>query len=136
MRIKGSELRKIIKEEITRSLLREAPEEIEIPEEPPAKLQKITPEEAKSIALAGPDAFEELLAKIPNEISRAKTKDQIRKSVMDSDLSNDLVKAVSDYIVIGSDEPVGSEGGMTARQTWLRALERHRRDAQRNNFRT
>jgi hypothetical protein len=128
MRIKGSELRKIIKEEISRSLLRETPEEIEIPEEPPAKLQKITPEEAKSIALAGPDAFEELLDSIPNEISRAKTKEQIRKSVMDSEISNVLVKAVSDYILMGPDEPLGSEDGMTARQTWLRALERYRRN--------
>lgn len=136
MRIKGSELRKIIKEEITRSFLREAPEEIEIPEEPPAKLQKITPEEAKSIALSGPDAFEELLAEIPNEFSRAAAAERIRKSVMSTELGGDIVKAVSDYIVMGPDEPLGSEDGMTARQTWLRALERHRRDAQRNNFRT
>ena len=126
MRIKGSDLRKIIKEEISRSLLRETsevmvfPDEyIEIPEEPPEKLQAISKEEARDILAKGPDAFDELLKSLP-ATSRGKISNRIRQISTHEmpEISAGLSMAISDYILFGPGERAHEEG----RKNWIKLI--------------
>ena len=131
MRIKGSDLKQIIREEIRSRLLREQDEQapaMNFDDEGeliimPRKGQTISDFETEKLIMQGPDAFDNFLNAIPDDAERARVEFQLREKVKTLNISGGLIKAITDYIVMGPDTRVGSEGGLTARDAWIKRLD-------------
>ena len=131
MRIKGSDLRQIIREEIRSRLLREQDEQapaMNFDDEGeliimPRKGQTISDFETEKLIMQGPDAFDNFLNAIPDDAERARVEVQLREKVKTLNISGGLIKAITDYIVMGPDTRLRSEGGLTARDAWIKRLD-------------
>ena len=131
MRIKGSELRQIIREEIRSRLLREQDEQapaMNFDDEGelivmPRKGQAISDFEAETLIMQGPDALDNFLNAIPDDAERDRVEVQLRQKVKTLNISGGLIKAITDYIAMGPDARLGSEGNLTARDAWIKRLD-------------